>query len=203
MKAALPDTPTAVGFLSAVATYAAALYVTPALHTLHVLSPCKTVGYIRCGVHLLGTLWGIYLTFCMAGVALGGLFMAAPAASGTIRVMAGLHLLWLAWRWWRGVESPAVRVLPPLRLGQAVLWQLGNAKTWLLAVWLIAGFVSPGDRYLENLLTAGGLFCLVLLPALLLWATQGRVLLHGKQVHPPLQRGVAAVAAAMALLIWT
>ncbi|MFZ5575582.1 MAG: LysE family translocator [Pseudomonadota bacterium] len=198
----LPEAPFAPGSLTVLIVYAVAVSVTPGQNTLHVLSSCKTFGFIRNVEHLLGTLWGTYLTICLVGVVLGGLFAAAPGVQDVIRVSAGFYMLWLAWRLWRNGVPPAVQALRPLRFGEAVLRQLGNSQGWLLAVAVIAGFVPAGDLYLERLLAVALVFCLVMLPALALWATCGTMLHSGMRFRPRLRRGIATVTAAMALLFW-
>ena len=199
----LPDAPFAGGSLIALVIYAVAMSITPGQHTLHILSSGKSFGFIHRVGHLLGMLWGTYLTICLTGVALGGLFAAMPAAQDVLRVTAGFYMLWLAWRLWRNGGLPVTQALRPLRFGEAILQQLGNAKTWLLAIALVAGFVPAGDLYLERLLAVALMFCLAMLPALVLWATRGDVLQTSMSFRLPLRRGMATVTAAMALLFWT
>ena len=199
----LPDAPFAGGSLIALVIYAVAMSITPGQHTLHILSSGKSFGFIHRVGHLLGMLWGTYLTICLTGVALGGLFAAMPAAQDVLRVTAGFYMLWLAWRLWRNGGLPVTQALRPLRFGEAILQQLGNAKTWLLAIALVAGFVPAGDLYLERLLAVALMFCLAMLPALVLWATRGDVLQSSMSFRLPLRRGMATVTAAMALLFWT
>lgn len=204
MKAAptpLLEVPLAGGSLLALVVYAVAMAFTPGQNTLHLLSPGGRSGLIRGAGHLLGTLWGIYLMICLAGVLLGALFLAAPGVQGVLRVAAGFYMLWLAIRLWRNAAPPVVQVLRPRRFGEAVLVQLGNAKAWGLAVAVIAGFVPAGGQYLERMLTAALVFCLASLPGLVLWATHGDTM--QRAMHSRLRRGLATITAATALLFWT
>ena len=199
----LPDAPFAGGSLIALVIYAVAMSITPGQHALHILSSGKTFGFIHRVGYLLGMLWGTYLTICLTGVVLGGLFTAMPAAQDVLRVTAGVYMLWLAWRLWRNGGPSATQALRRLRFGEAILQQLGNAKTWLLAIALVAGFVPAGDLYLERLLAVALMFCLAMLPALVLWATRRDTLQSSMSFRLPLRRGMAAVTAGMALLFWT
>ena len=47
------------------------------------------------------------------------------------------------------------------------------------------------------------MFCLAMLPALVLWATRRDTLQSSMSFRLPLRRGMAAVTAGMALLFWT
>ncbi|MEW6120134.1 MAG: LysE family translocator [Pseudomonadota bacterium] len=197
--------PLAGDTLLALAAYALATTLAPGPNTLLLLSSGLNYGLRRTGWHLLGILWGTYLAICLAGVGLGALFLAAPGMQTVLRVAAGFYMLWLAYRFWQAAAPQAVQAPRPLRFGEAVLFQLGNPKVWLMAAAAIAGFVPAGAHYLERMLAAALVFCLAAAPGIVLWAAGGTAL-QARMRTPShlrrLRRGMALITAAAAGLFW-
>lgn len=185
-----------------------ACVLTPGQDRLLLSSSGLNFGLRRSAWHLLGLLWGGYLTICLAAVGLGALFIAVPGLQILLRVAAGFCMLWLGYRLWHAPApqaAPTVRALRPLRFGEAVLLQLGNTRSWLVAAALIVGFVPAGERYLEQMLATALVFCLATAPGLVLWTTHGAAL-QARMRTPSqlrrLQRGMAMITAAAAWLFW-
>lgn len=199
-------TPLAGDTLMALVAYALVVTVIPGSNNLRLLSARLDIGLRRSGWQLLGMLWGTYLMICLVGVVLGALFVAAPSVQAVLRYVAGFYMLWLASRFWRADALPVVPGLQPVRFGEAVLFQLGNPRAWLVATAVIVGFVPAGERYLERMLATALVFCLAALPGIALWAMRG-ARLHAWMRTPSylrrLQRGMAAITAAAAFLFWT
>ena len=192
--------------LTALAAYALVVTVMPGLNNLRLLSSGPNFGLRRTGWHLLGMLWGTYLMICLVGVVLGALFMAAPGVQAILRYAAGFYMLWLASRFWRADAFPVVPGLQPVRFGEAVLFQLGNPKAWLVATAVIVGFVPADERYLERMLATALVFCLTALPGIVLWSMHRARLqawMHTPSHLRRLQHGMAAITTAAAFLFWT
>lgn len=162
-------------------------------------------GLRRAGGHLLGRLWGTYLMICLAGVVLGGLFLAAPDVQPVLRVAAGVYMLWLASRLWHENAPLAVQASQPRRFGEAVLRQLGDSGAWGIAAAVVVGFVPAGEHYPERLLTAALVFSLASLPGLVLRTVRsaGPQDAACARTRRSLQRGMAAALAVSALVFWT
>lgn len=208
MSAALTTylgTPLAGGTLTALVAYTLVVTVIPGFNNLRLLSNRFDFGLLRSGLQLLGMLWGDYLVICLVGVVLGALFMVAPGVQTLLRYAAGFYMLWLASRFWRADALPRVPGSQPVRFGEAVLFQLGNPRSWLVAAAVIVGFVPTGERYLERMLVTALVFCLAALPGIALWTMRGAGLNAWMRTqshlrHP--QRGMAAITAAAGVLFW-
>lgn len=191
--------------LMALVAYTVLVTVIPGLSNLRLLSDRLDFSLRRSGWQLLGMLWGAYLMICLVGVVLGALFMTAPSVQAILRYAAGFYMLWLASRYWRTDALPIVPGLQPVRFGEAVLFQLGNPRAWLVATAVIVGFVPAGERYLERMLATALVFCLAALPGIALWTMRGAGLHAWMRTQSHLrrpQRGMAAITAAAAVLFW-
>lgn len=198
-----PDAPLAWGVLAAVVAYGVAMSLTPGPITQRMLPPGTHAGVFLTGLQLLGTLWGLYLMICLAGVVLGALFIAAPGAQTSLRVVAGLCLLWLASLRWHTDPAQAIAAPRPRRFGEAVLQQLGNPTGWLAAAGVVIGFVPAGAHYPERLLTTAFVFCLAILPGIVLRITGGDTSATMRSLpRPQLDRGMALLTLATAALFW-
>lgn len=190
------------GTVVALSAYAVAISVASGPHTWATLPSGISFG-LRCsGWHLIGLLWGTYLMICLVGVVLGGLFMAAPVMQAVLRIAAGLILLWTALRLWRDGVPPVAQPRRTLRFGEAVLFQLGNPKAWLMVTGVIVGFVPAGALYLERMLAMALVFCFAALPGIALWAVDTPALQNQMRGSLCLRHGMALIAASASLLFW-
>ncbi len=155
--------------------------------------------------HLLGIIWGAYLMICLVGVGLGALLVAVPAVQSALKLSGSIYLLCLARQIWRSSVTQARPAANPIRFGEAVLYQLANPQIWLIAATVIAGFASPGGKYLESVLATALIFCLAALPGIGIWAASGTTLQAWTKDPASVQRihrGTAVLTAASALLLW-
>lgn len=105
--------------------------------------------------------WGGVLLLCVAGV--GSLLVAVPALRIAIKVIGIAYLLWLAWKLsgsGRLGEADAARMNVTFWQGAAL--QFVNIKAWLLAVTLVAGWISGQANLVERLL--------IVIPVMLVYA---------------------------------
>ncbi|MET0312000.1 MAG: LysE family translocator [Burkholderiaceae bacterium] len=105
--------------------------------------------------------WGAVLLLCVAGV--GSLLAAVPALRVAIKVVGIAYLLWLAWKLSGSArlgEADSARLNVTFWQGAAL--QFVNIKAWLLAVTLVAGWISGQANMAERLF--------IVIPVLLVYA---------------------------------
>lgn len=85
--------------------------------------------------------WTLLLALCAAGV--GALVMAAPALKWVIKALGIAYLLWLAFRLSRsGALGQTGDASVQVGFGQGVMLQFLNVKAWLLALTLVASWIT-------------------------------------------------------------
>lgn len=105
--------------------------------------------------------WGGVLLLCVAGV--GSLLVAVPPLRIAIKVVGIAYLLWLAWKLSGSArlgEADAARM--DVTFWQGAALQFVNIKAWLLAITLVAGWISGQANLVERLL--------IVIPVMLIYA---------------------------------
>ncbi|WP_295544778.1 LysE family translocator [uncultured Pseudacidovorax sp.] len=119
--------------------------------------------------------WSLLLLLTAAG--LGALVTAAPALRLAVKAAGIAYLLWMAWRLW-GADRMAQASAAQLRVGfwQGVGLQFVNIKAWLLALAIVAGWVSGQAQPMLRTGIVTGVMILFALASNLAYATAGALL---------------------------
>jgi len=119
--------------------------------------------------------WSLLLLLTAAG--LGALVTAAPALRLAVKTAGIAYLLWMAWRLW-GADRMAQASAAQLRVGfwQGVGLQFVNIKAWLLALAIVAGWVSGQAQPMLRTGIVTGVMILFALASNLAYAAAGALL---------------------------
>ncbi|MBO9641862.1 LysE family transporter [uncultured Pseudacidovorax sp.] len=119
--------------------------------------------------------WSLLLLLTAAG--LGALVTAAPALRLAVKAAGIAYLLWMAWRLW-GADRMAQASAAQLRVGfwQGVGLQFVNIKAWLLALAIVAGWVSGQAQPMLRTGIVTGVMILFALGSNLAYAAAGALL---------------------------
>lgn len=119
--------------------------------------------------------WSLLLLLTAAG--LGALVTAAPALRLAVKAAGIAYLLWMAGRLW-GADRMAQASAAQLRVGfwQGVGLQFVNIKAWLLALAIVAGWVSGQAQPMVRTAIVTGVMILFALASNLAYAAAGALL---------------------------
>lgn len=164
-------------------SFALVTSVTPGPNNLMLLASGANFGFKRTIPHMLGIGCGMILLLFVTLLGLGEIFARLPAAQLTLKVVGVLYLLWLAWKIASApvVEAgdsvhEAVSKAQPMRWWQAAAFQFVNPKAWMMALGAVSSFTLSGEQYWLSGLALMGVFFLVNLPSISLWAGFGVVI---------------------------
>jgi threonine/homoserine/homoserine lactone efflux protein len=132
-------------------------------------------GFARTVPHLLGVSIGFALMVALVGLGLGSLFHAFPWTWQVLRVVATVYLVWLAWKLATAGGVQDRQVTRPMGFWAAVAFQWVNPKAWVMAVGACSTYALHGNLWLNVLLLAG-IFGVVNLPSVAMWALCGSAL---------------------------
>lgn len=121
--------------------------------------------------------WGMLLLIGSLGF--GAMVLAAPALRWVIALAGSAYLVWLAWRL---ANSHRLHDLPqaPLRVGfwQGVGLQFLNIKAWMMALSIVAGWISGQADAVGRFVQVLPVMMLYALLSNLAYASVGSVLRH-------------------------
>ena len=155
--------------------------------------------------HIRPCLWHVAVQLMSVGAGLGAVFALEPRIQIFLKIIGTAYLLWLAYKLWRAAEMPDASLAKPVSFFQAAAFQFVNPKAWLIAVTVIAAFISPDNGYLIQLVFASAIFTVVGIPCLAVWASFGaglRQVLHDPSKLLLINRSMSALAALTAGLFW-
>lgn len=157
--------------------YAFVTSVTPGPNNLMLMASGVNFGLWRTIPHMLGISAGFLSLLLGVGFGLGALLTAFPALHLILKIVGGAYLLYLAWRiaMSRTLAKGAASDARPMRFLEAAAFQWVNPKAWVMAVTAMAVYSSPQAPFLSVLLI-GGVFTLVNLPSVSVWAGFGTAL---------------------------
>lgn len=191
--------------LTALVLYAFVMTITPGPNNLMLTSSGLIFGLGRTWPHILGIPFGVAVQLAAVGAGLGAVFALEPRIQLVLKVTGTLYLLWLAAKLWRAAEVGDASLSKPVSFFQAAAFQFVNPKAWLIAVTVIAVFVTPGESYGVQIALASAAFAIVGIPCLAVWAAFGaglRQVLHDPAKLLLINRILAALAALTAGLFW-
>ena len=159
--------------LPALLSFAFVTSVTPGPNNLMLMASGANFGVRRTLPHMLGV--GIGFTFMVVAVGLGldRLFLLWPPLHMILKVASVGYLLWLAWKIARAGSPGEGRAgAHPMSFLGAAAFQWVNPKAWAMALGAIALYAP--ERSLAALALVAGVFGLVNLPTVSLWAAAGQ-----------------------------
>ena len=92
-----------------------------------------------------------------------------------LRVAAALYLTWLAWKLATGGGVQERSVARPMGFLRAAAFQWVNPKAWVMAVGACSTYVLHGNLWV-NVLLLSGIFAVINLPSVAMWAVFGSAL---------------------------
>lgn len=158
------------------ATLAFVSSITPGPNNLMLMNSGARFGLLRTVPHLLGVSGGLAVLLLATYAGLGALLLQLPVLKAGLSLACALYLLWLAAKLMTAktaaTAATAVAV-GPWSLGQAVMFQFLNPKCWGMALAGVALVASlPMAAPLQAALLVG-VFSLLNLPCIALWALLG------------------------------
>lgn len=191
--------------LTALVLYAFVMSITPGPNNVMLTTSGLIFGMARTWPHILGIPFGVAVQLIVVGSGLGAVFALEPRIQTVLKVVGTAYLLWMAWKLWRAGEMPDASLARPVSFFQAAAFQFVNPKAWLIAVTVVATFVSPGDGYVARLGLVCAAFAVIGTPCMAIWAAFGaglRKILHDPSKLILINRVMAALAAVTAGLFW-
>lgn len=159
--------------LAALALYSFAMSVTPGPNNLMLLASGVNYGFRRTIPHMLGISLGFIIMAIPVGLGLGALFQALPQLQLVLKVVAGLYMLYLAWRIASAsVLGEARANARPLTFLEAAAFQWVNPKAVFMAVTAMTTYTNPAFP-IASVMTVAMVFGLVNSPSVSVWAVFG------------------------------
>ena len=188
--------------LLALATFAFVTSITPGPNNLMLLASGLNFGVRRTVPHMLGIGVGFTVMVLAVGLGLSGVFRVVPALYEVLKWVGAAYMLWLAWQIAHAGPvgpEPGARGRPMSFLAAAA-FQWVNPKAWVMAVTAIPTYAGAGG--VTAVVIVAGVFGLVNLPSVSLWALCGAGL---RRVLAEPRRVVLfnrAMAALLVLSLW-
>jgi threonine/homoserine/homoserine lactone efflux protein len=158
--------------LIALALFAFASSITPGPNNIMLLASGANFGLRRTVPHMLGISVGHAVMTALVGLGLLGLFEALPWLRTALMVVSAAYLLWLAWKIANAAPpGEAAAGGRPFSFLQAAGFQWVNPKAWYMSIYAQTNF-APDDGVWGALMVAG-VFALINLPSVTVWAAAG------------------------------
>ncbi|WP_122440034.1 LysE family translocator [Pseudomonas viridiflava] len=169
--------PFSLDLLLAFALFAFVTSVTPGPNNMMLLASGVNFGFGRTLPHMLGISIGFFVLVLAVGFGLGSVFKAWPVLYTLLRYAGAAYLLYLAWK--IATSGPASDSSEsrgePMSFMGAALFQWVNPKAWIMAIGAISTY-TPMQGYLTNVVIISGVFALINLPSVGIWAGFGSLL---------------------------
>ena len=159
--------------LLALTGFAFVTSATPGPNNLMLMASGAHFGMRRTVPHMLGISAGFSVMCVMVGLGVAGVIFAWPMADLVLRALSVAYMLWLAWKIARASGPGEGRAgARPMSFVAAAGFQWVNPKAWAMALGAIALYAP--ERSLAALALVAGVFGLVNLPTVSLWAAAGQ-----------------------------
>ncbi|MEP3245275.1 MAG: LysE family translocator [Sneathiella sp.] len=179
--------------------FAFVMSISPGPGNFLLLTSGVNFGYRRSLPLVLGINIGFLSMVFFVGLGLGKILQEVPLLYTILKFASAAYILWLAWKISTSrslSQTDNEQMGKPLSFLQAAFLQLLNPKAWAVALILSVSYTNP-EQYLFSLLLMIGIFALINLPTISVWALSGVALRHllgnGKRI--------AVFNIAMALLL--
>lgn len=174
--------------LGPLALFAFVASITPGPNNLLLMRSGARFGVARSVPHMAGIQIGFQGLLLLSFLGVGALLLALPAAFTVLRAACFVYLLWLAVAILRDARAeaaprkadaaPAAHGGKPLTFIEGVLFQLINAKAWMMTVTVASAFYGSAQPTPADMAVAG-LVCLSIgTPSMLVWNVWGAAIEH-------------------------
>ena len=163
--------------LLALVGFAVAASATPGPNNFMVFSSSVNFGFSRTIPHMAGVIIGFVLLMASIGAGLGAVIAAFPGLLIVAKAAGAAYLVWIAWKianTWQMAQGHAVSG-KPLTFFQAFAFQWVNPKAWIMSLTAMSVFTDPA-HYVLSLALVSGVFGIVSVPSLSIWAGGGAAL---------------------------
>lgn len=186
--------------LMAFALFAMVSSITPGPNNLMLLASGVNFGFRATLPHMLGISIGFALMVLAVGVGLAGLFSVFPWLYSLLKWTGVAYLLYLSWKIANAGpidhSSQGAQNAAPMSFWNAAAFQWINPKAWVMALGAFSTYVPATSGVLVVALAAG-VFGLINLPSVGLWALFGARVRHLLKV----ERNLRIFNYGMALLL--
>lgn len=191
----------AIDTLMAFALFALVSSITPGPNNLMLLASGVNFGFRATLPHMLGISIGFMVLVVAVGVGLAGLFTTFPWLYAVLKWAGAAYLLYLAWN--IAHAGPLEEKLPdnahksgPMSFMSAAAFQWINPKAWVMALGAFSTYI-PATSGFWIVALAAGVFAVINLPSVGLWALFGAKVRHLLKV----ERNLRIFNYGMALLL--
>lgn len=175
--------------------------VTPGPNNMMLLASGVNFGFRRTVPHMLGISVGHALMVFLVGLGLAGMFTAWPLSLVVLKVVSVAYMLWLAWKIAQsGAPGEGRARARPLTFLQAAAFQWVNPKAWAMALGAVSAYVSEPSVWAYA--AVAGVFSLVNLPSVSVWAAAGRTVRHWLEGPGRLRAFNLGMAGLLLLSLW-
>lgn len=160
-------------------------------------------GFKRTIPHIIGIVVGVGITASLTAFGIGAILINVPALKFVLKLIAGLWILWMAYKLALAKPRPATDAERPFTVVNAALFQWINPKVWAVALAASTGFASDLPPAQEAL-RIGAAFSGLNLFVCLFWTSAGRLLaylLTSRRAWRTFNLCMSAALAASALLV--
>jgi len=171
--------------LGPLALFAFVASITPGPNNLLLMRSGARFGVRRSIPHLVGIHLGFQGLLLLCWLGLGAILLAMPAAFAVLRWACFAYLMWLAFLIVRDTPRassertrPAGHAARPMRMTEAMAFQLINAKAWMMTVTIAGAFYGTARPTLLDISIAALVCCAIGLPSMLMWNVWGAAIEH-------------------------
>lgn len=155
--------------------FAFVMSISPGPANFLLLASGVNFGFTRSLPLVFGISLGFLSMVLLVGLGLGRLLQTVPILYTAIKIVCAGYVLYLAWKIARSRSigpdgQPTIE--KPMSFFHAAILQLVNPKAWVVAVIVTVAYTDPGNP-LTSLIAIIGLFALVNLPSISVWAVSG------------------------------
>lgn len=175
--------------------------VTPGPNNMMLLASGVNFGVRRTLPHMLGISLGHSLMVFLVGLGLAGMFKAWPPALMALKLVSVAYMLWLAWKIAHAAAPGEGRAGgKPFTFVQAAAFQWVNPKAWAMALGAVAAYVPEPSVWAYA--AVAGVFAMVNLPSVSVWAGTGQVVRRWLQDPGRLRAFNWGMAGLLVLSLW-
>jgi len=159
--------------LGALAVFAFVSSITPGPNNVMLWASGLNFGMRRTAAHLAGVNIGFMSLLFVTAIGLGAVFERFGWMQATVRILGSGYLLYLAYRVATSSKTARSDDGRPLSFAEAVAFQYVNPKAWIMATAAAGSFLPADQAVFPRVLLYVGLFGVVNLPCITVWAAGG------------------------------
>jgi len=158
--------------------FAFVMSISPGPGNFLLLTSGANFGFRRSIPLVLGISVGFLTMVLGVGLGLGKILSEFPIIYTLLRLLCGAYVLLLAYKIAKSRSlgsGSSEQVAKPISFTQASLFQLLNPKAWAVAIIVTVSYTAP-ENYISSLFLLIGLFAIVNIPSISIWAISGAAL---------------------------